>query len=252
MPTSTSLVNALLMAKSSSIQSNRLPIHATGSPAAIRALYAHGVDINAVDADMNTPLHCIPVVRVPTTTLPLISTLLLLGGDVEARNQRGDTPAFNAVMQDQPEVLQFYIDVAGIDVSVKNGANVTLCMRAAFYSWRCFQLLLPYVVDLERRSDLGMMLLHWATRGCGATTCVPMLVERGADINALNSKGQTPLMGAAASGRASVVSYLLHHGADPTLATKDGETAVASARLFGHTEVMQLLEMAIGDRISKP
>ena len=63
---------------------------------------------------------------------------------------------------------------------------------------------------------------------------VRLLVEKGADVNAINYEGETALMIAVDAGdNPEVVKLLLEKGADVNARTKEGETAlmIASKRL---------------------
>ena len=50
------------------------------------------------------------------------------------------------------------------------------------------------------------------------------LVEHGADVNAKNDLGQTPLHLAAWQGSLKAVKWLVNHGADPMIRDKEGKT----------------------------
>lgn len=69
-------------------------------------------------------------------------------------------------------------------------------------------------------------------------------LKDGADVNARNESGRTPLAAAAANGQLAVVNYLLEHGADVNTEGKDGNQAM-SAVIFaaqnGHVEVVKAL-----------
>ncbi|MDX2269158.1 MAG: protein kinase [Bryobacter sp.] len=70
---------------------------------------------------------------------------------------------------------------------------------------------------------------------------VPKLLDRGADINAQDSTGDTPLMLAAKRGDPSLVAYLLSRGADPNLRDMEGRSCLDHATRLGHTAVVALL-----------
>ena len=69
------------------------------------------------------------------------------------------------------------------------------------------------------------------------------LVGKGADVNAKNARGQTPLHYAVVLLREkAVVDELLRLGADPAVKTKDGATPIELARKAGATEVVEFLQ----------
>jgi len=64
----------------------------------------------------------------------------------------------------------------------------------------------------------------------------------GADPNAMNIYGFTPLHDAAYWGRADVAEVLLRYGADPSMKNNDGKTPLDLAKERGHTVVASILE----------
>lgn len=73
-----------------------------------------------------------------------------------------------------------------------------------------------------------------------------ILVENGADVNAINEGGFTPLMLAANTGNLELANYLLSKGADPKVVSKNGYTAYAIAALGGYNDVAR----ALGERMA--
>jgi ankyrin repeat protein len=66
----------------------------------------------------------------------------------------------------------------------------------------------------------------------GHAPVVAGLAARGADVNRLNDRGQSPLAGAVFKGEDEVISTLLALGADPDVGSP---TARATAEMFGRT-----------------
>ena len=73
------------------------------------------------------------------------------------------------------------------------------------------------------------------------TKTVDSLLRRGADPNVNDRYGRTPLVLAAAYGRADGVRLLLDHGANPNQKDNVGETPLVWAAKDGYTEVVGLL-----------
>jgi len=70
----------------------------------------------------------------------------------------------------------------------------------------------------------GMSALHYSARS-GLLKSVKALVKAGADVDRVNPvDNTTPLIVAAINGRYEVAKYLLDHGADPNASEKDGLT----------------------------
>ncbi|RNF02191.1 putative huntingtin interacting protein (HIP) [Trypanosoma rangeli] len=74
---------------------------------------------------------------------------------------------------------------------------------------------------------------------------VAFLLDNGADVNAHNNTGETPLMIAAATQNIAAVRILLIHGADPSLQDDLGNTVLHHAAR--HPHVLQTLQAWIDD-----
>lgn len=64
------------------------------------------------------------------------------------------------------------------------------------------------------------------------------LVNRGADVNKVNDRGQSPLAGVVFKGYDRVAEILKNGGANPRLGTP---TAIQTARMFNKTELLTIL-----------
>ncbi|MCK6509495.1 ankyrin repeat domain-containing protein [Myxococcota bacterium] len=68
------------------------------------------------------------------------------------------------------------------------------------------------------------------------------MLDDGADINARDYNGRTPLHVAAAAGQAHTVQLLLQHGASPLVADRSGRTPIDEAHLHQHPDVIALFK----------
>ena len=94
---------------------------------------------------------------------------------------------------------------------------------------------LSSVVDGEANS-----MFAWASGYTPNTNILRMLLDNGADINSINTLGETALMKAIASNP-SVVSFLLGQGADVNIATIMGETPLMKAIEKENKDLVRLL-----------
>ena len=132
------------------------------------------------------------------------------------------------------------------DASAVNTPNTdgwTPLHLAAFYGRReAATVLLDHGADVAAASTNGManQLLHAAAAG-RHLSLVELLLAHGADPNARQHGGWTPLQAAAQHGDAAMIRVLLAHGADVEALSDDGRNAIDLAAAAGHGEVVELL-----------
>ena len=132
---------------------------------------------------------------------------------------------------------------ADLDVRGQYGRNP---LHAAAYSenFEVVRILIDYdPAYVNARSESGSMPLHWALRGHNLKdgSVLRLLLENGANVNAQNQDGRTPLHVASFDGVLEVVRLLLEHGADVEVKDKYGETALQDATYSRHDEIIKLL-----------
>ncbi|KNY31553.1 ankyrin repeat domain-containing protein [Agrobacterium sp. SUL3] len=100
-------------------------------------------------------------------------------------------------------------------------------------------LLLENGANINAVNDEGVTILHIVTD----PDAVQLLVERGANIEARDKRGWTPLIMQANNQQngPDVVAALLAHGADPNAEGHDGETALSFARETGDESFIEVL-----------
>ena len=78
---------------------------------------------------------------------------------------------------------------------------------------------------IHDQNELGRTVLHEVAYH-GTDWLLPILVSAGADLEAQDDHGHTPLMEAVIQAQATVVERLLNLGADPEFRTKEGYGAI--------------------------
>lgn len=102
----------------------------------------------------------------------------------------------------------------------------------------------PSVVTETRSGD--RTLLHRAA-GCGYPEMVEFLIRAGAEVDAREVSGETPLHYAALQGQFAAAKVLIEHGADVTARAKfggvpgDGKSVLSDAAGGGNLELVKLL-----------
>ncbi len=137
-----------------------------------------------------------------------IEDLIRRGANVNVWDDIGSTPLSRAVTSDRLEVVECLL---------KNHADLAITDS---HGWS--------------------VLHHAATRPVDSRRCMTMLMEAGADVNADDLDGRTPLHCAALEGLMLQVSFLLDHGAIKSTRDNDGRTALQLAEERQHDGVLQV------------
>jgi ankyrin repeat protein len=187
-----------------------------GNAAVIEKLLKAGADANAVSTEGETAL----MTAARTGKVDAVKVLLAHGADVNAKESwHGETALMWAVSQKHAEVARELLS-KGADVNARSTVN----------KWERQQSAEPR----EKWMPLGGLTpLEFAARE-GCVNCIPVLVEAGADVNAVDPDGISPLLSAIINGHYDAAVLLLEKGTNPNLADRTGRTALYSAVDF-HT-----------------
>ena len=115
------------------------------------------------------------------------------GGDVNAVNNRGQTALWFACADGHESIVKILLD-AGAD---------------------------PNITD-----KYGDSCLHAAIHGLCSTKVIQEIHDHGAQVNAVNNDGATPLLLACSTAQEEAVKLLLRAKADPNIAYADGDTSL--------------------------
>lgn len=127
--------------------------------------------------------------------------------------------------------------------SIAGDGWTALHLAAAFGTPAAVAVLLAHGARVDAVSDNAQQNqpLHAAVALGRNPSTVTLLLEHGADVNARQTGGFTPLFSAAAANRRDLAELLLAHGAQPGLTSDQGRTAADFARERGHAELADWL-----------
>ena len=182
-----------------------------GNAAIIAKLLKAGADANAVSNEGETAL----MTASRTGNVDAVKVLLAHGADVNAKESwHGETALMWAVAQKHAAVARELL-AKGADVNARSTANKWERQNSA--------------EPREKWLPLGSLsALEFAARQ-GCVDCVPVLIQAGADINAPDQDGITPLLSSIINGHYDIANVLLENGANPNIADRTGRTPLYSA-----------------------
>ncbi|KAL8949422.1 MAG: hypothetical protein Q9222_004474 [Ikaeria aurantiellina] len=145
--------------------------------------------------------------------------LLDAGADIESVGGQYQRPLLAAIGSGEDELVDLLLK-RGANPNVQNGAGTALRIAMGLDQCLIFKRLLQAGADLEARDETGSTPLHWAIWH-GHKDCLRLLLDRGVDIEARDNVNSTALHRAIFHGRDDFVRVLLERGAN--LEAQDNE-----------------------------
>lgn len=178
--------------------------------------------------------------------LEIVQMLLKAGAVVDATAVTSKTTALIlAAGNGHNPVVQTLID-AGADVNARNMYGNTALHEAARVSTETCALLVARGADVAAINNKGSTALHFACyeeEDMNVTLAtIRVLCEAGANCNAADSKGMTPVLVCATTGHLDAIKFLKESGADMDAKDVQGRDMKAIAAFFSHTNIVAFLE----------
>jgi len=186
-----------------------------------------------------------------TGTPQQVENAIRKGADVNARDNRGNTPLMWAAMDNPSTEVTIVLIKAGADVNATDNSGYTPLMGAAGSNTNpeVITVLIKAGADVNARNSMGGTPLVSAMMNTSRPVVMTTLLEAGADVNVKEERyGFTPLIVAAASTTyPEVITTLLRFGADAKARDNQGRMAIEFARNNPHlanTDAIRQLEQA--------
>jgi ankyrin repeat protein len=154
-------------------------------------------------------------------------------------------PLHYAAIYGSVDAVAILLD-AGADPDVRNQQGATPLIYAAWNFDRT-RLLVQKGAKVEVASKSGVTPLMVASRTHGNIATLRYLLERGANVNTVDERGEDALIRAAGAGDMDMLQALLAKGADPHHADKAGITALQLATSFTSSDRVRILIKAGAD-----
>jgi uncharacterized protein len=199
-----------------------------GNAAMIRRLVAAGGDANTTDISGDTVL----MAAVRAGSIDAVRALLDAGAQVNtAEPQVGHTALMWAVREDRPELVSLLLTRgATVDVKTRTGSQPAARPPGAGGGSHGVGIVRGGVPPQGEQPPApgGMTALSFAARE-GRLGAARLLLDAGADVNAREANGISPLVMAITNRHTAVAALLLARGADPNARDWWGRTPLWSA-----------------------
>ncbi|WP_265025522.1 ankyrin repeat domain-containing protein [Wolbachia endosymbiont (group A) of Bibio marci] len=169
-----------------------------------------------------------------------VKSLISEGADVNATSELKETPLHWAARRGNQKVVEVLLNNRANVNAVDGNENTPLHRAAENGHKEVVEALLDKGASVNITDQNGKTPLHWAAKKGHQEAVKVLLQVKGIDVNAAtNQQKETPLHFAAQRNHAEIVKDLLDKGANVNAVDKDGKTPL---KLAANEEIQTLLE----------
>jgi ankyrin repeat protein len=214
-----------------------------GDLSAVNQLIQAGADVNQRDNIGQTPL----IWASRQGRLEIVRSLMRARADPNVKDQNGWTPVSSAFEFRHFDVVEALIQAGAEvdreqlrkDVNTKDASGESLLARVRDPA--SLLALVRLGADPNATSRYGGRTVLTTAAFAGDLDRVRALIKAGADVNAKDPRGYTPLLLASHMGHSGVVQALVDAGADANWEGSGGWTALMQASYFDRIETARIL-----------
>ena len=220
-----------------------------GNVDVLKMLVENGADVRGSGPRGDTPLHFAVkrnTVGASEASCEATTALLLHGAEVDAADNFGETPLVIAVKKGKLALVEALV-AGGADVNRRNVVDdmAPLDVAAFIGNLEVLKALLGYGSRAKSVDSVGATALHHvAAIGVSEASCeaITALLLHGAEVDAADKNGETPLVIAVKKGKLALVDALVAGGADVNRRNVVDDMAPLDVAAFiGNLEVLKAL-----------
>ncbi|KAL8301067.1 hypothetical protein RB593_000054 [Gaeumannomyces tritici] len=214
----------------------------------VQLFLTYGADVNARSISLQTPLHS----ACSKGSEKVAALLLDRGAEAGAKDEAGETPLSYTIAAGSKIWKRLFDETSegryfDINATYKFGCTllhlVADCKGASATAVAgATAVFLDRGADIEAQNESGETPLHVATRSANED-CLMVLLSRGADTETKSGRhALTPLQIAVLNDQAAIAKLLLGRGADTENRDDDGMTPMHNATQYGALDCIKILE----------
>ena len=210
---------------------------AAGSIFIVKYLVEHGADVNSRNNHGTTILHSALSYK---SKVDMVKYLVEHGAGINFKDSDGETALHTAAVNCNLEVVKYLVE-QGADLYCQNKDGSTALELAVSYSSKCDLAKYLFEQSADVNSKINFQALLPVALAQDDDYHIKYFVKHGANVNEMDTNGDTPLHLAILSNNLHIVKYLVENGSDVNGRNAVGQTALHLSASQGEFEIFRYL-----------